>query len=60
MEKKTGRFIIRVSPEWLERLDAWRNGTSRSEAVRDLVVRGIDADSSDHQRAQAEIRARQV
>lgn len=49
MEKHSESLNMRVSVEWLERIDAWRNAQiiapSRSEAIRIMVDRFIAANA---------------
>jgi hypothetical protein len=37
--KRTERFEMRVSPEWLAKLDKARGDTSRASYIHDLVER---------------------
>lgn len=49
MEKKDVRVQLVISPSEIEALDAWRAGKriwSRSEAIRQLVARGIQEDQA--------------
>jgi predicted DNA-binding protein len=41
---KVSRFEMRVSPEWLARLDRWARaqGVKRAEAIRRLVEKGLE------------------
>ncbi len=48
-EKKTKRLITQFPPSLVEEIDEWRfehRALSRSEAVRDLVVLGLEASKS--------------
>lgn len=47
-DEKTKPFQMRVSPEWLAMIDAWRREQpdlpSRAEAIRRLVEKGLRDD----------------